>query len=303
MPKMLIGFLLISGLAAGQTATAPDAAARRQFAETVRQKVIKERGSALSPGYNLTADGPDATFYVYNDPGITYSDCSGMLTEDFVANLRRYGFTQLVCTDSGNNARFSFDLTVPKQSRPVENPDMQRAISYAKVLQSQMRDPDSFVLEAVYLKPNRNVEPNICYQYRSKNGYGGYSSGLQVLTAGKNPRWLDAGPSGASWNDVYCRPANKLVDITNRVKTALAEQFLMPQRKLYAQATVDGMAALFPNARVTVTDTHVAFYDDNADSRMCSIVKTGGAVLRTVGATDMTVSNKMGEVCRFDLTQ
>jgi hypothetical protein len=166
-----------------------------------------------------------------------------------------------------------------------------------------MRDPDSFVLEAVYLKPNKKVEPNICYQYRSKNGYGGYSSGLQVLTAGKNPRWLDAGPSGASWNDVYCSPANKLIDITGRVTSALTEQFVAPQRKLYAQAIVDGMAALYPNARVTVTDTHVAFYDDNADKTMCSVVKSGGTVLRTVGVTDITVSSKQGEVCRFDLTQ
>jgi len=181
--------------------------------------------------------------------------------------------------------------------------DIQRAITYAKVLQSSMRDPDSFVLEAVYLKPNKKVEPNICYQYRAKNAYGGYASGLQILTAGKHPRWLDAGPSGASWNDVYCRPADKLIDITKQVIAPIQEETLFPQRKLYAQATCDGMAALYPNARVTVTGTHVAFYDDSADQRMCSIAKSGNAVLRTVGATDVTVSGKTGEVCKYDLTQ
>ena len=138
MPKTLVPLLLVF-LAAGQVATpqlpasqppsngaiAPNAAAvaaRKQFAEAVRQKVIKERGNAVSPGYNLTADGPDATFFVYNDPGMNYSDCSGMLTEDFVANLRRYGFTQLICTDSGNNAKFSFDLTVLPKTRIYNEP-------------------------------------------------------------------------------------------------------------------------------------------------------------------------------------
>ena len=75
------------------------------------------------------------------------------------------------------------------------------------------------------------------------------------------------------------------------------------QRKLFAQAIVDGMAGLFPNARMTVTDATVAFYDDYADNRMCVVVKSGRAVLQTVGVTTITVSSKTGEVCKFDLTQ
>jgi hypothetical protein len=75
------------------------------------------------------------------------------------------------------------------------------------------------------------------------------------------------------------------------------------QQRLFAQATVDGMAALFPNARVTVTGAAVAFYDDHADGTMCNIVKSSRAVLQTVGATNITVSSEVGEVCRFDLTQ
>jgi hypothetical protein len=77
----------------------------------------------------------------------------------------------------------------------------------------------------------------------------------------------------------------------------------MAQQKLFAQATVDGMAALYPSARVNVTDAAVAFYDDHADNTMCNIVKSSRAVLQTVGATKITVSSKTGEVCKLDLTQ
>jgi hypothetical protein len=73
----------------------------------------------------------------------------------------------------------------------------------------------------------------------------------------------------------------------------------LAQRKLFAQAIVDGMAGLYPNARVTITETTAAYYDDSADLRMCSVVKSGRTVLLTSGITIITVSNKTGEVCRF----
>ncbi len=75
------------------------------------------------------------------------------------------------------------------------------------------------------------------------------------------------------------------------------------QQKLYAQAIVDGMVGLFPNARMTVTDTSVDFYDDHANTTMCTIVKSGRTILRTAGTTKITVSSKTGEVCQFDLSQ
>ena len=99
-------------------AVAPDATARRQFAETVRDKVIKKMGRTLPSGFNITADGPDANIYVSHLGGTTYSGCSSMLAnKTFVSRLRNLGYIQLVCTDDGN-IRFTFNLA---HEQPVPN--------------------------------------------------------------------------------------------------------------------------------------------------------------------------------------
>jgi PDZ domain/PEGA domain len=102
--------------------------------------------------------------------------------------------------------------------------DIQRAITYAKVLQSQMSDPDGFALEAVFLKPNRNLESNICYQFRERNSMGGMNREEAVVTAGKHPRIQ------YDWGELSDRLCTKnlLVDITDKVKKALASQSTSP---------------------------------------------------------------------------
>ncbi len=53
---------------------------------------------------------------------------------------------------------------------------VQRAASGVPVLRSAMKDPDSFVLEGVYLRPpNKQGISDVCYSYRAHNSYGGYS--------------------------------------------------------------------------------------------------------------------------------
>jgi hypothetical protein len=76
-----------------------------------------------------------------------------------------------------------------------------------------MRDPDSFVLEAVYLKPNRKNGPNICYYYRSRNGFGGMTKGVAVL---KNNNRLTDLTDIAGGVYGYCTP-KKSIDITSQV--------------------------------------------------------------------------------------
>jgi hypothetical protein len=93
---------------------AQDATARKQFAEEVLKKTVEQRGSAYS-GYNLTAEGPDATLYVYHAPGITSDICRG-LAEGVAEKLRTMGFTQVVCTGDGGT-RFTFDLIAQKQTQ------------------------------------------------------------------------------------------------------------------------------------------------------------------------------------------
>ena len=53
---------------------------------------------------------------------------------------------------------------------------VQRAVSGVPVLRSAMKDPDSFVLEGVWLRPpNKQGISDVCYSYRARNSYGGYA--------------------------------------------------------------------------------------------------------------------------------
>lgn len=49
-------------------------------------------------------------------------------------------------------------------------------VTGARVLKKNMRDPDSFRLENVLLMPSGVV----CYEYRAKNGFGGYNRDVAV---------------------------------------------------------------------------------------------------------------------------
>jgi hypothetical protein len=81
------------------------AKARKAFAEEVRQKTIKDWANNPVPGFNLTAEGPDSTFYVVRLPEIPYDQCKSLVLE----NLRAHGFTRVVCI-ADQNTTFTFDL-------------------------------------------------------------------------------------------------------------------------------------------------------------------------------------------------
>jgi hypothetical protein len=91
-------------------AVGSDATARKQLAEAIRKKVVNKFGNKVLAGFNITADGPDATIYVYHSTHLSYADCNSMFqNKGMVSNLQKAGFTQFVCTDDGN-IKFTFDL-------------------------------------------------------------------------------------------------------------------------------------------------------------------------------------------------
>lgn len=106
-----------------------------------------------------------------------------------------------------------------------DQPDIQAAISGATYLHDHMREPDSFQLGVVYLKPNgKNHLPNICYTYKGKNGFGGYSAGQAVSKPRKGGYSIPIDPDEihpGDFDKVDCNP-KKAIDITDRIKEALA---------------------------------------------------------------------------------
>lgn len=111
---------------------------------------------------------------------------------------------------------------------------VKRAADAVAVLRSLMKDPDSFVLEAVYLRESTNKfsqkhnsdPPEFCYFYRSHNSMGGYGNTGEALLneKGKIEILVDDKPtdhSGIYYGMMTCTPKRRLADITAEVKTAL----------------------------------------------------------------------------------
>lgn len=67
-----------------------------------------------------------------------------------------------------------------KAKKEEEEKRFQTVVLGAKSLKAAMRDPDSFVLESAFVKQDGTV----CYEYRSKNGFGGYSRESAIYTPG-----------------------------------------------------------------------------------------------------------------------
>jgi hypothetical protein len=67
-----------------------------------------------------------------------------------------------------------------------------QAASYVSQVRNQMRDPDSFVLERVTTRSNKDGYSNVCVYFRSKNGFGGYEGGVYAfLSSNKGVRMVD----------------------------------------------------------------------------------------------------------------
>lgn len=70
--------------------------------------------------------------------------------------------------------------------------DAIKAAGYVSQVHNRMRDPDSFRLERVTTRGNKNGYSNICVYFRSHNGFGGYEDGVYAfLDSKKGVRMLD----------------------------------------------------------------------------------------------------------------
>ena len=56
--------------------------------------------------------------------------------------------------------------------------DLNRGLAGALMLKNAMRDPDSFTIEKATIQNNGKSS---CYEYRAKNGFGGFNRGQAVL--------------------------------------------------------------------------------------------------------------------------
>jgi hypothetical protein len=61
--------------------------------------------------------------------------------------------------------------------------DVNRAAKDAKILRSEMRNPESFVLERVFT-PVGDKTGGLCFVYRSQNGYGGMDRAIALFGKG-----------------------------------------------------------------------------------------------------------------------
>jgi len=91
-----------------QNVTAVDS--RRDYVEMIRRSVIKQMGARTPAGYNLSAEGLDATAYVHHQFAVSLADCNRLLDDHFISGLRGYGFSRVVCTDD-RTMTFVFDLS------------------------------------------------------------------------------------------------------------------------------------------------------------------------------------------------
>jgi hypothetical protein len=91
----------------------------------------------------------------------------------------------------------------------LENKGAQMAITLRKM----MKDPDSFVLEEVVTKSDTF---GLCFSYRSKNGFGGYSEGSFVISGdGQSTKFNGDSGFDKLWNK-EC--VGEVYNLTRQVK-------------------------------------------------------------------------------------
>lgn len=148
---------------------------------------------------------------------------------------------------------------------------VQRAVAGVSDLRGMMRDPDSFVLEQVFLREStdkyakdaNSQPPAFCYFFRSHNAMGGYGyTGEAVLDSKGKLDILDANDPNRS--KVYidmmtCTQKRRLADITTQVNEALhrtpkseapAAPLTLAEQAQKAQQYADCMKAAVNNASI-----------------------------------------------------
>jgi hypothetical protein len=87
--------------------------------------------------------------------------------------------------------------------------NFQFTVLLAKSIRESVRDPDSLVWEGITANDDSSI---VCFQFRAKNGFGGYNRESATYANGK------LGQSAASWNK-HC--AKKVMNDMIAVKHAL----------------------------------------------------------------------------------
>ncbi len=100
----------------------------------------------------------------------------------------------------------------------TDSDTIQRAASGVARLRARMKDPNSFVLEAAYLKKaDKHGRSEICYYYRARNSYGGYGDkGETVLLKNDSLFTVDEKDQSNRFFPMFdpCRPGARIADIT-----------------------------------------------------------------------------------------
>jgi hypothetical protein len=96
-------------------------------------------------------------------------------------------------------------------------PEVAQAVRGAVALQNAMRDPDSFVIEKVFTLTNKKGVEITCFEYRSRNGFGGMNRDTALYTEYKGKPHVDMnGISGSCAVTKY----HPYVDITKEFQEA-----------------------------------------------------------------------------------
>jgi hypothetical protein len=85
-------------------------------------------------------------------------------------------------------------LTLLAEAQSIQ-PEVAQAVRGSVLLRNQMRNPDSFVIERVFTLKNKKGAEITCFEYRSRNGFGGMDR-VTALYTGK-PH-VDMGGLGGS---------------------------------------------------------------------------------------------------------
>lgn len=133
--------------------------------------------------------------------------------------------------------------------------NIKRAATGAVTLRGMMKDPDSFVLESVFLqKPNKHGVSDVCYFYRSHNSFGGYGgTGEARLDSKDYVEVITVDDMMDALTDP-CRPSKQLENITTEVLTALKPTPVLPEAMRQAIVANSEASKTSPAAAAALAD-------------------------------------------------
>lgn len=109
-------------------------------------------------------------------------------------------------------------LAFQSTSTPTE-PEVAQALRGAVALQDTMRDPDSLVIEKVFILTNKKGVQITCYEYRARNRFGGMNRDAAAYTEYKGKAKVDIN-YGALRGPKCVNKEHPYADITAEFKEA-----------------------------------------------------------------------------------